>query len=115
MLLNPDQGFDYDGRRMPYPDIRLVYWAGGNPFHHHQDLNRLRHAFARVDTLIVHDSAWTASARHADIVFPATITLERDDLGAAVNDPMLIAMHRVVPPYGEARDDFSIFAELAPD
>ena len=24
-----------------YPDIRLIYWAGGNPFHHHQDLNRL--------------------------------------------------------------------------
>ena len=23
------------------PHIRLVYWAGGNPFHHHQDLNRL--------------------------------------------------------------------------
>ena len=26
------------------PDIRVVYWAGGNPFHHHQDLNRLRRA-----------------------------------------------------------------------
>ncbi len=24
-----------------YPDIRLVYWAGGNAFHHHQDINRL--------------------------------------------------------------------------
>ena len=23
---------------------RIVYWAGGNPFHHHQDLNRLRRA-----------------------------------------------------------------------
>ena len=31
--------------RCNYPDIRLVYWAGGNPFHHHQDLNRLRRAF----------------------------------------------------------------------
>ena len=30
--------------RLPLPDIRLVYWAGGNPFHHHQDLNRLRRA-----------------------------------------------------------------------
>ena len=113
MLLNPGAMFDYDGLRMPYPDIRLVYWAGGNPFHHHQDINRLRRAFARPDTVIVHDSAWTASARHADIVLPATITLERDDLGAAVNDPLLIAMHRAVPPYGEARDDYTIFADLA--
>ena len=30
--------------RCALPDIRLVYWAGGNPFHHHQDLNRLRRA-----------------------------------------------------------------------
>jgi biotin/methionine sulfoxide reductase len=113
MLLHPGEQFDYDGKRTPYPDIRLIYWAGGNPFHHHQDLNRLREAFARVDTLVVHESAWTATARHADIVLPATITLEREDLGAAVNDPLLIAMHRVVEPYGEARDDYTIFGELA--
>jgi len=41
-----------------YPDIKLVYWAGGNPFHHHQDINRLRHAFAQVETLVVHEIAW---------------------------------------------------------
>ena len=31
-------------------DIRLVYWAGGNPFHHHQDLNRFRPALATART-----------------------------------------------------------------
>ncbi|MER2223723.1 MAG: molybdopterin-dependent oxidoreductase, partial [Rhodococcus sp. (in: high G+C Gram-positive bacteria)] len=46
LLLSPGEEFDYDGRRLTYPDIRLVYWAGGNPFHHHQDLPRLRRAFA---------------------------------------------------------------------
>ena len=46
MLLNPGAPFDYNGQRLTYPDIRLVYWAGGNPFHHHQDINRLRRAFA---------------------------------------------------------------------
>jgi biotin/methionine sulfoxide reductase len=113
MLLNPGQAFDYNGRRLAYPDIKLVYWAGGNPFHHHQDLNRLRRAFARPDTVIVHDSVWTATARHADIVFPATITLEREDIGGAAGDPLLVAMHRAVKPYGEARDDHAIFASLA--
>ena len=44
LLLQPGESFDYDGARHTYPDIRLVYWAGGNPFHHHQDLNRLRRA-----------------------------------------------------------------------
>jgi biotin/methionine sulfoxide reductase len=113
LLLHPGEAVDYDGQRLVYPDIRLVYWAGGNPFHHHQDLNRLRRAFARPDTVIVHESAWTASARHADIVLPATITLEREDIGAADGDPLLVAMHRAVQPYREARDDHEIFAGLA--
>jgi biotin/methionine sulfoxide reductase len=113
MLLHPGEAFDYDGRRFAYPDIRLVYWAGGNPFHHHQDLNRLRRAFARPDTVIVHESAWTASARHADIVLPATITLEREDIGASAGDPLLVAMHRAVAPYREARDDYAICTGLA--
>jgi biotin/methionine sulfoxide reductase len=113
MLLHPGEEFDYDGRRLAYPDIRLVYWAGGNPFHHHQDLGRLHRGFARPDTVIVHDSVWTASARHADIVLPATITLEREDIGAAAGDPLMVAMHRAVEPYGEARDDYDILAGLA--
>jgi biotin/methionine sulfoxide reductase len=113
MLLHPEEPFDYNGQRLAYPDIRLVYWAGGNPFHHHQDLNRLRRAFARPDTFVVHESAWTASARHADVVLPATVTLEREDLGAAAGDPLLVAMHRAVAPYGEARDDYEIFTGLA--
>jgi biotin/methionine sulfoxide reductase len=113
LLLHPGEEFDYDGRRLIYPDIRLLYWAGGNPFHHHQDLGRLRRAFARPDTVIVHDSAWTASTRHADIVLPATITLEREDIGATSGDPLMIAMHRAVAPYREARDDYDIFAGLA--
>ncbi len=113
MLLHPGTPFDYNGRRMTYPDIRLVYWAGGNPFHHHQDLNQLRQAFCRVDTLVVHEIAWTATARHADIVLPCTMTLEREDIGAAATDPLMVAMHRLAEPVGEARDDYLIFTDLA--
>ncbi|MCT9930332.1 molybdopterin-dependent oxidoreductase [Planotetraspora sp. A-T 1434] len=113
MLLHPGEAYDYDGQTLKYPDIRLVYWAGGNPFHHHQDLNRLRRAFARPDTIVVHEPYWTATARHADIVLPATSTLERDDFGSGRRDTHLIAMRRAVEPYGEARDDYDILAGLA--
>ena len=113
MLLNPGDEFHYNGRAMHYPDIRLVYWAGGNPFHHHQDLNRLRAAFKRPETIIVHETAWTSSARHADIVLPATTTLERDDIGAADRDPLMIAMKKLFEPVGEARDDYEIFSAIA--
>lgn len=113
MLLNPGDDYDYNGQRMRYPDIRLVYWAGGNPFHHHQDINRLRAAFKRPETIIVHETAWTSSARHADIVLPATTTLERDDIGAADRDPLMIAMKKLIEPVGEAKDDYEIFSGIA--
>ncbi|MBO4221054.1 molybdopterin guanine dinucleotide-containing S/N-oxide reductase [Bradyrhizobium neotropicale] len=113
MLLNPGAPFAYNGSELRYPDIKLVYWAGGNPFHHHQDIHRLRQAFARPDTIVVHELAWTAMARSADIVLPATMTLERDDIGAAATDPRLIAMRKVAPAIGQARDDFAILCELA--
>ena len=113
MLLHPGERFEYNGRSMQYPDIKLVYWAGGNPFHHHQDINRLRRAFNVPQTIVVHESAWTPMAKFADIVLPATMTLERDDIGAAGTDPRLVAMRRAVDPVGEARDDFDIFAALS--
>jgi len=81
MLLDPGASYAFNGRSDVYPDIRLVYWAGGNPFHHHQDLNRLRRAWQKPETIIVNESWWTPTARHADIVLPATTTLERNDVG----------------------------------
>ncbi|WP_342130880.1 molybdopterin guanine dinucleotide-containing S/N-oxide reductase [Hydrogenophaga sp. OTU3427] len=113
MLLHPGEAFDYNGKRHTYPHIRLAYWIGGNPFHHHQDLNRLARGLRQLDTFVVHESAWTATARFADIVLPATLTLEREDLGGTPTDPLLVAMHRIAEPHGLARDDYDIFCDLA--
>jgi biotin/methionine sulfoxide reductase len=113
MLLHPGEAFDYDGQRSTYPDIRLVYWCGGNPFHHHQHLGRLRRAFARPETIVVHDPFWTAMARNADIVLPCAMTLERNDIGWNENDSTLVAMRQAIAPYGQARSDYAIFTDLA--
>src|SRR5690349_14319909 len=112
-LLYPGKNYDFNGRKSTYPDIRLVYWAGGNPFHHHQDTNKIRAGFRRPETIIVHEPWWTATARHADIVLPATTTLERNDIGAAHRDSYLLAMQQAIAPVGEARSDYAIFSALA--
>lgn len=113
MLLHPGEQFSYDGQTLTYPDIKCVYWAGGNPFHHHQNLPRLRRALSRVDTVVVHDPYWTSMARHADIVVPATTAFERDDFSASRNDPLFLAMPALSPPYAETRDDYATFSALA--
>ncbi|WP_419908744.1 molybdopterin-dependent oxidoreductase [Candidatus Poriferisodalis sp.] len=111
MLERPLEPYDFDGRRGRFPDIRLVYWSGGNPFHHHQDLNRLMRAWRRPETIVVQEPFWSPVARRADIVLSATTPLERNDIGGA--ETMLIAMAAVAEPVGESRDDYWIFAHLA--
>ena len=113
MLLNPGRPYNFNGEKRIYPDIKLVYWCGGNPFHHHQDLNRLAEAWQYPETVIVHEPWWTATAERADIVLPATTQFERSDIGWAKGDPYIFYMPQMIPPVGLAKDDYEIFTELS--
>jgi len=113
MLLHPGTAYRFRGETRHYPEVRLVHWAGGNPFHHHQQLSRLREAWARPQTVIVQDICWTATARHADIVLPVTTALERNDIGGSSRDRFVLAMHQAIAPLHQARSDLAIFTDLA--
>ena len=76
-------------------------------------MNRLIRAWQGPDTIIVNEPWWTATARHADIVLPATTSLERNDLSASAGDRFVMAMQKSVEPVGDARNDFDIFLGLA--
>lgn len=113
MLLNPGAEFTYEGETRTYPDTRLVYWAGGNPYHHHQDLNRLAEAWTRPETIIVQDPMFTATAQRADIVLPASTSIERNDLAGNKRSDFILAMHKAIAPLGEAKSDYDIFSLIA--
>lgn len=113
MLLNPGKEIEFDGRRVTYPQIELVYWCGGNPFHHHQDLNRLAVAWQIPRTVVVHEAFWTATARHADIVLPVSTHMERTDFACGRLESHISAMQPALDPPGEALDDYDIFSALA--
>lgn len=113
MLLQPGQPYEFQGETHSYPDIHLVHWAGGNPFHHHQQLNRLVEGWQKPDTVIVQDIWWTPAAKMADIVLPVTSSLERNDIGGSSRDRYVLAMHQAIAPQHQARNDFDIFADLA--
>ncbi len=113
LLTQPGASFDYEGQTYTYPDTRLVYWAGGNPFHHHQDLNRFETAWHRPETIIVQDPMWTATALRADIVLPASTSLERNDIAGNRRSDHIVAMHKAVEPLGQARSDYEIFRGLS--
>ncbi|MNB96560.1 Biotin sulfoxide reductase [compost metagenome] len=98
-----------------FPDIRFVWWAGGANFTHHQDTNRLIRAWQKPELVVISECFWTAAARHADIVLPATTSFERNDMTMTgdYSNQHMVPMKRVVPPRDEARDDFDVFAELS--
>jgi biotin/methionine sulfoxide reductase len=62
---------------------------------------------------VVHETHWTPTARHADVVLPVASTLERDDVAAGAGDSRLRASPRAVPPFGEAREELWIYTQLA--
>ncbi len=113
MLLNPGGRFTFNGETHLYPDIKMIYWAGGNPFHHHQDLSRLITAWQKPDTVVVHEWCWNALAKRADIVLPCTNQLERRDIMMTPRDPYIISMEAVVKAPEEARDDYHILTNLS--
>jgi biotin/methionine sulfoxide reductase len=113
MLLNPGAKLDYNGKTIVFPDIRLIYSVGGNPFHHNTNLNRFLQAWQRPETIIVHEPWWGPPAKFADIVLPATTTLERNDIQASDMSRFYVAMRQVIGPVGQSRNDFDIFSELA--
>ena len=113
LLLNPGKSFDFDGVRYEYPNTKLVWWAGGNPFHHHQDLNLMMQAWQKPETVIVNEWCWNPLAKHADIVLPCTTPLERDDMAITPRDPYFVSMSKLTEAFGQARDDYDIFAGIA--
>ena len=113
LLLKAGERFDFNGKSYEYPDTKIVYWAGGNPFHHHQDLNRLVKAWEKPDTIISNDWCWNSLAKRSDIVLPCTTPLERDDIMMTPRDPYVVSMSKLVEPYGKAKNDYEIFKSIA--
>lgn len=112
-LLHPGAALEFNGRTLILPDLRMIYWAGGNPFHHAQDPGKVQAAWARAETVVVHEPWWTPTAKRADIVLPATTTAERNDIGGTSRDPYVVFMRQLIAPQGQARNDRDIFADLA--
>ena len=114
-LENPGAPYQHNGMDRHFPDIRFVWWAGGANFTHHQDTNRLIRAWQKPELVVISECYWTAAAKHADIVLPATTSFERNDLTMTgdYSNQHLVPMKQVVTPRDEARDDYEVFADLS--
>ena len=99
-----------------YPaDIKLIYSASGNLFNQCPNAARMAASLADVECVIVQDHFLTPTARHADLVLPATTFWERNDVHTpwAGAGHYAIYMRQALSPPGECRNDIDIFTALA--
>lgn len=115
MLFNPGKEFTRNGGTFKFPDVHMIYNSGNNFASHQQDTNELLSALRKVRTVVCQDPWWTASAQFADIVLPATSTVERNDIssGGTYSKDKVYAMKQLIKPVGESLDDFEIFRRLS--
>lgn len=115
MLLNPGKTIDFNGEKVTYADIKMVWWAGGNPMHQHQDRNTMVKAWRKPEVIINQDPFWTASSRMADIVLPATTEIERNDIVSvgSKTGTGIIAIKQGIEPVAESKSDYDIFKDIA--
>ncbi|MEL4473968.1 trimethylamine-N-oxide reductase TorA [Shewanella algae] len=114
-ILEPGKTIDANGSKVTYPDIRMMVFSGNNPWNHHQDRNRMKQAFRKLECVVSIDVNWTATCRFSDIVLPACTTMERNDIDVygAYAGRGILAMHKMVEPLFESLSDFEIFTRFA--
>jgi anaerobic selenocysteine-containing dehydrogenase len=96
------------------PPIRAVYVWCSNPAAVAPDQNAVHRGLAREDLfLAVHERFLTDTARFADVVLPATTSLEHADLYRSYGHYAVQRVRAAIPPLGEAKPNWEVFSLLA--
>lgn len=113
-LLEPGKKINYNGSSVTLPPYKMVVISGTNAFNQHQQHNRQRIAFKKLQTVVTIEFAWTSTCRFSDIVLPACTQWERNDIDVygSYSGKGLLAMHKLVDPLFQSKTDFEIFTEF---
>jgi anaerobic selenocysteine-containing dehydrogenase len=96
------------------PQVHAMIIQNTNPAVVAPDSNRVRRGFLREDLFVcVHEQFMTETAKMADIVLPATMFLEHDDLYGAGGHTHLQVGPKLVDPPGECRSNHDVLQGLA--
>jgi anaerobic selenocysteine-containing dehydrogenase len=96
------------------PPIKSLYVYNCNPAAVLPDQNRVLAGLAREDLFtVVHERFMTDTARYADIILPATTSLEHADIYRAYGHYGLQRAFAVTPPVGQAKSNWEVFGLLA--
>ncbi len=95
------------------PAVRVLFVYNCNPLATMPDQRRVRQGLLREDLFtIVFDAVHTDTARHADLLLPATTFLEHEELVKGYGALIVHRVRPVIEPVGEARPNYRVFGDL---
>jgi anaerobic dimethyl sulfoxide reductase subunit A len=96
------------------PPLKMASITASNLINRSPDTRANARALAALDFVVVNEQFLTPTARCADLVLAICTDLERADLVAAWgHDAYLFHSQQAIPPAGETRTDYWVFARLA--
>lgn len=96
------------------PPVKALYIYSSNPACTAPDQNQVLHGLQREDLFtVVHERFLTDTTRYADIVLPATTSLESEDLYYSYGHYTIQRARAVIPPVGESKSNWQTARLLA--
>ncbi|MBS0642314.1 MAG: molybdopterin-dependent oxidoreductase, partial [Proteobacteria bacterium] len=96
------------------PPVTALLIQNQNPLDVCPDSNRVRRGFSRDDLFVAtHEQFMTETAKWSDIVLPATMFLEHDDLYQAGGHSHVQIGRKLIEPPGECRSNHEVLQGLA--
>jgi anaerobic selenocysteine-containing dehydrogenase len=96
------------------PDVHAMIIQNQNPLTVCPDSNRVRRGFGRDDLFVAtHEQFLTETARWSDIVLPATMFMEHDDIYQAGGHSHVQIGPKLIEPPGECRSNHEVIQALA--
>ncbi len=96
------------------PQVHALLIQNTNPIVVAPDSNKVRRGFSRPDLFVaVHEQFMTETARYADIVLPATMFMEHDDVYQAGGHSHIQIGPKLIEPPGECRSNHEVICALA--
>ena len=96
------------------PPVTALLIQNTNPVSVAPDQSRVKRGFAREDLFVcVHEQFMTETARMADVVLPATMFMEHDDIYQGGGHQTITLGPKLIDPPGECRSNHAVICALA--
>ena len=94
--------------------VHSLYVFSSNPAITAPDQNVVRKGLMRDDLFtVVHERFFTDTCKYADIVLPATTSVEHDDIYNSYGHYTIGTGYKLIDPIGESRSNWQVISELA--